>query len=116
MLDLLTNYSRLKNIYTMENNKRLPLYNKTQNYLSKQDNDTLSTLNDDLMSLSSTSTTNHNINTTNNFYYSNYKTPKKNVLSIQQNKNNNQIGSKNMNISNMNIYSKGKIKKTIGRK
>ena len=98
----------------MENNKRLPLYNKTQNYLNKPDNDTLSTLNDDLMSLSSTSTTNNYINTTNNFYYSNYKTPKKNVLSIQQNKNNNQVGSKNMNISNMNIYSKGKIKKTIG--
>ena len=94
--------------------KIISSYNKKQNYFDKPNNELFQNINDDLTSSTSTTTTNNNTNTT-TVYFSNSKThKKKNVLSIQQNKNNNQISSNNLGIQNINIYSKGKIRKTIG--
>ena len=94
--------------------KIISSYNKKQNYFDKPNNELFQNINDDLTSSTSTTTTNNNTNTT-PVYFSNSKThKKKNVLSIQQNKNNNQISSNNLGIQNINIYSKGKIRKTIG--
>jgi len=94
--------------------KIISSYNKKQNYFDKPNNELFQNINDDLTSSTSTTTTNNNTNTT-KVYFSNSKSHnKKNVLSIQQNKNNNQISSNNLGIQNINIYSKGKIKKTIG--
>ena len=92
--------------------------NREQNYLDKQNNDYLQNIYDDLTSSTSTAVTNHNTNTntTNTYFYSTYKTPKKDILIPQQKKNTNlnQISLKNASIPNKAIYSKGKIQKTLG--
>ena len=97
----LKNYHRLMKDYSIKK--------KTIN--KEQKIEELSNVND-YISSSSTTTTNNIINTTNNYFYSTYKAPKKSILTFQQIKNNKQILGKNENISN--IYSKGRIKKTIG--
>ena len=87
----------------MENNKDFPL--------EAQNSEKFPILNDDLISSSSTTTTNNIINTTNTYFYSNYKTPKKDISSIQFIKNSQNTSSNSLKIP---IYSKGKIKKSIG--
>ena len=100
----------------MEKRKKYSLHHKAQKNLNKTNNDIFKKVIDDLTSSSSstTTTTNNNIITTTNYFYSNYKTPKKNIMSIRHTKNNNQLNPKNLAASNINIYTKGKINKTIG--
>ena len=94
----------------MEIQKNLPQY---KDYYNKQNNDQYSNQ-DGLVSDSTTTTTVNSINPNNNYFYSNFKVPKTNVLSIRQPKNIPQISSNKQNIPNINIYSKGKLKKTLG--
>jgi len=98
----------------MENNHNFPLYKKNHNYLNKKNNELFSTLNEDLTSSSSTTITNNIVNTSNTYFYSTYKTPKKNIISIQHSTNDTENPSNSLTIPNINIYSKGKIKKGIG--
>ncbi len=100
----------------MEKRKKYSLHHKAQKNLNKTNNDIFKKVIDDLTSSSSstTTTTNNNITTTTNYFYSNYKTPKKNIMSIHHIKNNNQLNPNNLAASNINIYTKGKINKTIG--
>jgi Dullard-like phosphatase family protein len=91
---------------------------KEKNYLDKPNNDPLLNIYDDLTSSASTTITNNNTNTntTNTYFYPTYKTPKKDVLLTQQNENKpiNQISLQNTSIPSKTIYSKGKIKRTLG--
>ena len=91
--------------------KNYNLYQSTKN--KEQNEDKLSNINN-FISSSLTTTTNNVIKTTNNYFYSTYKSPKKNILAFQQTKNNKQNLPNNEGIPNINIYSKGKIKKSIG--
>ena len=91
--------------------KNYNLYQSTKN--KEQKDDQISNINN-FISSSLTTTTNNVIKTTNNYFYSTYKSPKKNILAFQQNKNNKQNLPNNEGIPNINIYSKGKIKKSIG--
>ena len=90
--------------------KNLPQY---KDYYNKQNNDQYSNQ-DGLVSDSTTTTTVNTINPNSNYFYSNFKMPKTNVLSIRQPKNISQISSNNQNIPNITVYSKGKLKKSIG--
>ena len=91
--------------------KNYNLYQSTKN--KEQNEDKISNINN-FISSSLTTTTNNVIKTTNNYFYSTYKSPKKNILAFQQTKNNKQNLPNNEGIPNINIYSKGKIKKSIG--
>ena len=91
--------------------KNYNLYQSTKN--KEQKDDQISNINN-FISSSLTTTTNNVIKTTNNYFYSTYKSPKKNILAFQQTKNNKQNLPNNDGIPNINIYSKGKIKKSIG--
>ena len=92
--------------------KIYPLKNKSK--INSQKKEQFSNINEDLTSSSSTTNTNSVINSSNTYFYSTYKTPKKNIITIQQTKNNKQALSSSLGIPNNNIYSKGKIKKSIG--
>ena len=91
--------------------KNYNLYQSTKN--KEQKDDQISNINN-FISSSLTTTTNNVIKTTNNYFYSTYKSPKKNILAFQQTKNNKQNLPNNDGFPNINIYSKGKIKKSIG--
>ena len=87
---------------------------QNKDYYNKQNNEQYSN-SDGLVSDSATTTTTVNtINSNNNFFYSNFKMPKTNVLSIRQPKHIPQISPNNQSIPNINVYSKGKLKKTMG--
>ena len=86
----------------MEKNNIFPLETKN--------NEKYQVLNEDFTTSSSTISKNSIINTANTYFYANYKTPKKDITTIQKIKNSN-ISTNNLNIP---IYSKGKIKKAIG--
>ena len=92
----------------MNNQKNLVVYSHHKNNFINDRNEQLQRPNDNLTSSSSTTTTNNIIDNPNNYFYSNYKTPKKNMLPIHQSKNICQIPS-----SKTTIYSKGKIQKAI---
>ena len=82
----------------MEKNNIFPLETKN--------NEKYQVLNEDFTTSSSTISKNSIINTANTYFYANYKTPKKDITTIQKIKNSN-ISTNNLNIP---IYSKGKIK------
>ena len=95
----------------MEIKNNLPQY---KDYYNKQNTEQYSN-SDGLVSDSATTTTTVNtINSNNNFFYSNFKMPKTNVLAIRQPKHIPQISPNNQSIPNINVYSKGKLKKTMG--
>ena len=95
----------------MEIKKNLPQYKDIYN--TKPKNEQYSNP-DGLISDSTTTTTVNTINSNNNYICSNYKMPKTNILSISQKKNNPQISPNNQTIPNINVYSKWKLKKTLG--
>ena len=95
----------------MKNKKRFCIHHKNQNSINETNNDVLKKVIDNLTSSSLTTTTSNDISSTTNYFYSNYKTPKKNIVSIQHIK---KINPKNLGASNLSIYSKGKINKGVG--
>ena len=96
----------------MDLNKNLPKF--SQNYFNIKKNEQLSSP-EALVSDSTTTTTINTINTnTNSYYHSNFKTPKKTILSTQPSKSIQQKESLNHPVPNKNIYSKNKILKTMG--
>ena len=96
----------------MDLNQNLPKF--SQNYFNTGNNEQLSSP-EALVSDSTTTTTINTINTsTNNYYHTTFKTPKKTILSIKPSKTLQQQVSSNNPIPNKNIYSKNKILKTMG--
>ena len=96
----------------MDLNQNLPKF--SQNYFNTGNNEQLSSP-EALVSDSTTTTTINTINTsTNNYYHTTFKTPKKTILSIKPSKTIQQQVSSNIPVPNKNIYSKNKILKTMG--
>ena len=92
----------------MKNQKNFCAYSHHKNNLINERNEQLQKPKDNWTSSSSTTITNNVIETPNNYFYSHFKTPKKNVIPIHQTTNINQIPA-----SKTTIYSKGKIQKAI---
>ena len=95
----------------MKNNKS---FNKKEYFYSKINPDHFPKLNDDLISPSSSTISDNEINVINNHIYPNFRNSKQNFMFNQKKK----IPPTNINtnsISSINIYSKNKIKKPINK-
>ena len=95
----------------MKNNKS---FNKKDFFYSKIDPKLLPQLNDDLSQPSSTTISNNEINTINNYIVPAYKNTKTNLLLNPKKKVMHKLQSSN-SLSSINVYSKGKIKKVLNK-
>ena len=93
----------------MKNNKS---FNKKDYFYNKTNQNLFAKLNDDLSTSSTSTISNKGIKVMTNHIYQNYMDGKKNLFANQKKKNVPKLFNSN-SVSSLNIYSKGKIKKSI---